>query len=83
MATIARGETKLGPALESFEVTIKDRIALDVGASTGGFTKTLLNAGAARVYSVDVGHGQLLGSLRQDPALSWRPCRPSRSSSPA
>jgi 23S rRNA (cytidine1920-2'-O)/16S rRNA (cytidine1409-2'-O)-methyltransferase len=61
-----RGELKLRAALESFEVGVTGRVAVDVGAAAGGFTKTLLDAGAARVYAVDVGYGQLLGSLRQD-----------------
>lgn len=64
-----RGELKLGPALDQFGVDVSGRIALDVGASTGGFTRTLLQRGAARVYAVDAGHGQLLGSLRQDPRV--------------
>jgi 23S rRNA (cytidine1920-2'-O)/16S rRNA (cytidine1409-2'-O)-methyltransferase len=50
-------------------VHVTGRVALDVGASTGGFTRTLVSAGARRVYAVDAGHGQLLGSLRQDPRV--------------
>ena len=61
-----RGEVKLNAALENFAIDVTGRVALDVGASAGGFTKALLEAGAARVYAVDAGHGQLLGSLRQD-----------------
>ena len=61
-----RGEAKLEAALEAFSVDPTGRLALDVGAATGGFTRTLLRAGARRVYAVDVGYGQLLGSLRQD-----------------
>jgi len=61
-----RGEAKLQAALASFEITVRDRIALDVGAAAGGFTRVLLDAGARRVYAVDAGHGQLRGSLRQD-----------------
>jgi 23S rRNA (cytidine1920-2'-O)/16S rRNA (cytidine1409-2'-O)-methyltransferase len=61
-----RGEAKLKAALASFEITVESRIALDVGAAAGGFTRVLLDAGARRVYAVDAGHGQLLGSLRQD-----------------
>jgi 23S rRNA (cytidine1920-2'-O)/16S rRNA (cytidine1409-2'-O)-methyltransferase len=60
-----RGEAKLRAALAEFEVDVRGRIALDVGAAAGGFTRVLLAAGAARVYAVDAGHGQLLGSLRQ------------------
>jgi 23S rRNA (cytidine1920-2'-O)/16S rRNA (cytidine1409-2'-O)-methyltransferase len=61
-----RGEAKLRAALERFEVAVAGRVALDVGAAAGGFTRVLLEAGASRVYAVDAGHGQLLGSLRQD-----------------
>jgi 23S rRNA (cytidine1920-2'-O)/16S rRNA (cytidine1409-2'-O)-methyltransferase len=61
-----RGEAKLRAALAAFDVPVPGRVALDVGAATGGFTRVLLEAGAARVYAVDAGHGQLLGSLRQD-----------------
>ncbi|HEY3237884.1 MAG TPA: SAM-dependent methyltransferase [Polyangiaceae bacterium] len=61
-----QGEVKLGAALAAFRPAVAGRIALDVGASTGGFTRALLKAGAVRVYAVDAGYGQLLGSLRQD-----------------
>jgi 23S rRNA (cytidine1920-2'-O)/16S rRNA (cytidine1409-2'-O)-methyltransferase len=61
-----RGEVKLAAALSAFSVDVRGRIALDVGAAAGGFTRGLLDAGARRVYAVDAGHGQLLGSLRQD-----------------
>jgi 23S rRNA (cytidine1920-2'-O)/16S rRNA (cytidine1409-2'-O)-methyltransferase len=61
-----RGEAKLRAALAAFDVPVGDRVALDVGAAAGGFTRVLLEAGARRVYAVDAGHGQLLGSLRQD-----------------
>jgi 23S rRNA (cytidine1920-2'-O)/16S rRNA (cytidine1409-2'-O)-methyltransferase len=64
-----RGALKLGPALSTFGVRVAGRIALDLGAAAGGFTSALLAAGASRVYAVDVGHGQLLGSLRQDPRV--------------
>jgi 23S rRNA (cytidine1920-2'-O)/16S rRNA (cytidine1409-2'-O)-methyltransferase len=64
-----RGEAKLRAALTRFAVGVAGRIALDVGAAAGGFTRTLLEAGAQRVYAVDAGHGQLLGSLRQDPRV--------------
>ena len=60
------GRRKLAWALERFGVGAEGASVLDVGASTGGFTTAWLEAGAARVYAVDVGHGQLLGSLRQD-----------------
>jgi 23S rRNA (cytidine1920-2'-O)/16S rRNA (cytidine1409-2'-O)-methyltransferase len=61
-----RGEAKLRAALDAFRIDVGGRVALDVGAAAGGFTRVLLAAGAARVYAVDVGYGQLLGSLRQD-----------------
>ena len=64
-----RGEAKLRAALDSFTITVWDRVVLDVGAAAGGFTRILLRAGARRVYAVDAGHGQLLGSLRQDPRV--------------
>lgn len=61
-----RGEAKLGAALARFDVTLAGRVALDAGAAAGGFTRVLLAAGVRRVYAVDAGYGQLLGSLRQD-----------------
>jgi 23S rRNA (cytidine1920-2'-O)/16S rRNA (cytidine1409-2'-O)-methyltransferase len=61
-----RGEAKLAAALDGFAIGVAGRVALDVGASAGGFTRVLLRRGALRVYAVDAGHGQLLGSLRQD-----------------
>jgi 23S rRNA (cytidine1920-2'-O)/16S rRNA (cytidine1409-2'-O)-methyltransferase len=68
-ATALRGSAKLRAALAAFEVVVAGRVALDVGAAAGGFTVVLLEAGARRVYAVDAGHGQLLGSLRQDPRV--------------
>ncbi|HEX4755511.1 MAG TPA: SAM-dependent methyltransferase [Candidatus Dormibacteraeota bacterium] len=64
-----RGSAKLRAALSSFDLVVDGRVALDVGAAAGGFTAVLLEAGARRVYAVDVGHGQLRGSLRQDPRV--------------
>ena len=64
-----RGEVKLRAALAEFGVRPAGRVALDLGAAAGGFTRVLLDAGAARVYAVDAGFGQLLGSLRQDPRV--------------
>jgi 23S rRNA (cytidine1920-2'-O)/16S rRNA (cytidine1409-2'-O)-methyltransferase len=61
-----RGETKLAVALERFRPRVRDVVALDVGAAAGGFTKALLDRGVRRVYAVDVGSGQLRGSIRQD-----------------
>jgi len=63
------GEAKLAAALAAFAPRIAGRIALDLGAAAGGFTRVLLAAGARRVYAVDAGFGQLLGSLRQDPRV--------------
>jgi len=60
------GREKLSFALQRFAVDVDGRVAFDCGASTGGFTQALLDAGARRVYAVDAGFGQLLGSLRQD-----------------
>jgi 23S rRNA (cytidine1920-2'-O)/16S rRNA (cytidine1409-2'-O)-methyltransferase len=64
-----RGEAKLRAALLSFDISVAGRVALDVGAAAGGFTRVLLEGGAARVYAVDAGYGQLLGSLRQEPRV--------------
>ena len=61
-----RGSVKLRAALDAFGVPVAGRTCLDVGASTGGFTTVLLERDAAKVFAVDAGHGQLLGSLRQD-----------------
>lgn len=66
---VSRGGRKLAAALDAFEVDVRDRVALDVGASTGGFTDCLLQRGAQRVYAVDVGYGQLDQRLRQDPRV--------------
>jgi 23S rRNA (cytidine1920-2'-O)/16S rRNA (cytidine1409-2'-O)-methyltransferase len=63
---VSRGGVKLAHGLEHFGFDPSGRVALDVGASTGGFTDVLLTLGAARVYAVDVGHGQLAWKLRSD-----------------
>jgi 23S rRNA (cytidine1920-2'-O)/16S rRNA (cytidine1409-2'-O)-methyltransferase len=63
---VSRGGEKLAAALDAFHLDIRDRICLDIGASTGGFTDCLLQAGARRVYAVDVGYGQLDWRLRND-----------------
>ncbi len=63
---VSRGGDKLAAALETFPVDASGRICADVGASTGGFTDCLLQNGAARVYAIDVGYGQLDYGLRQD-----------------
>lgn len=66
---VSRGGLKLRGALDSFRLDIQGLVALDVGASTGGFTDCLLQAGAARVYALDVGYGQLAWKLREDPRV--------------
>jgi 23S rRNA (cytidine1920-2'-O)/16S rRNA (cytidine1409-2'-O)-methyltransferase len=66
---VGRGALKLAGALDVLGVTPAGRVAVDVGASTGGFTETLLARGAVRVYAVDVGHGQLHERLRGDPRV--------------
>src|SRR5438270_2538539 len=66
---VGRGGLKLGGALDSFGIEVAEKVALDIGASTGGFTDCLLQRGAAKVYSVDVGHGQLAWKLRNDPRV--------------
>ncbi len=63
---VSRGGEKLAAALDAFSLHVSDRIVLDVGASTGGFTDCLLQHGAGRVYAVDVGFGQLDWKLRND-----------------
>jgi 23S rRNA (cytidine1920-2'-O)/16S rRNA (cytidine1409-2'-O)-methyltransferase len=66
---VSRGGLKLAAALDVFGLDPKGLIALDIGASTGGFTDVLLARGASRVFAVDVGSGQLDGRLRQDPRV--------------
>lgn len=67
---VSRGGEKLAAALPAFGIDVSGRCALDAGASTGGFTDCLLQAGAARVVAVDVGRGQLAWSLRNDPRVT-------------
>ena len=66
MPYASRGGYKLAGALEQFGLDVADRVAADIGACTGGFTDVLLQRGAARVYAIDVGQGQLVWKLRQD-----------------
>jgi 23S rRNA (cytidine1920-2'-O)/16S rRNA (cytidine1409-2'-O)-methyltransferase len=66
---VSRGGTKLAHALDLFGLDAKGRVALDIGASTGGFTDVLLARGALLVHAVDVGHGQLAWRLRQEPRV--------------
>ncbi len=66
LAYVSRGGLKLEKAVNEFGVTLKDKICMDVGASTGGFTDCMLQNGATKVYSIDVGYGQLAWKLRTD-----------------
>jgi 23S rRNA (cytidine1920-2'-O)/16S rRNA (cytidine1409-2'-O)-methyltransferase len=66
---VGRGGLKLAHALDTFGIQVSGREALDIGASTGGFTDVLLQRGAARVVALDVGHGQLDWTLRNDPRV--------------
>lgn len=66
---VGRAAHKLIAGLDGFDVTARDRLALDMGASTGGFTQVLRERGARRVLAVDVGHGQLAPSIAADPAV--------------
>lgn len=69
---VSRGGEKLAAALEAFPITVANRVCLDGGISTGGFTDCLLQNGARRVYGVDVGYGQVDWKLRNDPRLVLR-----------
>lgn len=66
MPFVSRGGFKLDKAIKAFSINLKDKICLDAGASTGGFTDCMLQNGAIKVYSVDVGYGQLAWKLRTD-----------------
>lgn len=63
---VSRGGLKLEKAMENFDITLTDKICADIGASTGGFTDCMLQNGAKKVYSIDVGYGQLAWKLRTD-----------------
>ncbi len=67
---VSRGGEKLAKAISHFQIPIRDRICLDGGISTGGFTDCLLQAGAAHVYGIDVGYGQVAWTVRQDPRVT-------------
>ena len=69
---VSRGGVKLAAGLDAFGVDPAGRCCLDIGASTGGFTDVLLSRGAARVFAIDVGHGQLHARLRSDPRVVLR-----------
>ena len=63
---VSRGGLKLEKAMQQFSISLENKVCMDIGASTGGFTDCMLQNGAVKVYSVDVGHGQLAWSLRND-----------------
>jgi len=67
---VSRGGLKLEAALRTWPIAVRDQVALDVGASTGGWTDCLLQHGARRVYAVDVGYGQFAWALRHDPRVT-------------
>lgn len=69
---VSRGGEKLAKAIEEFNIPVAERICLDGGISTGGFTDCLLQAGAQHVYGIDVGYGQVAWKLRQDPRVTLR-----------
>ena len=69
LAYVSRGGLKLEKAMETFPITLDGAVCGDIGASTGGFTDCMLQNGAKRVYSVDVGYGQLAWKLRSDPSV--------------
>jgi 23S rRNA (cytidine1920-2'-O)/16S rRNA (cytidine1409-2'-O)-methyltransferase len=69
---VSRGGLKLAAALDHFSIEVAGKVCLDVGSSTGGFTDCLLQRGAARVWAIDVGHGQLDWKLRNDPRVIVR-----------
>jgi 23S rRNA (cytidine1920-2'-O)/16S rRNA (cytidine1409-2'-O)-methyltransferase len=67
---VSRGGLKLAGALDFFHIDVREKVALDIGASTGGFTDCLLQRGAVKVYAVDVGRGQLASKIRNDPRVT-------------
>ena len=69
---VGRGGLKLEAGLEHFQIAVEGRVAVDVGASTGGFTDCLLQRGATKVHAIDVGHGQMDWKLRNDPRVVVR-----------
>ena len=69
---VGRGGLKLEHAVQQMRLSLEGMVCLDIGASTGGFTDCMLQHGAAKVYAIDVGHGQLVQSLREDPrVINW------------
>lgn len=69
MPYVSRGGFKLEKAMQVFPITLSDKVTMDIGASTGGFTDCMLQNGASKVYAVDVGYGQLAWKLRNDPRV--------------
>ena len=69
LAYVSRGGLKLEKAMEQFSISLENKVCMDIGASTGGFTDCMLQNGASKVYSVDVGYGQLAWQLRTDPRV--------------
>ncbi len=67
---VSRGGLKIAAALDEFKIDVQGKIVMDVGASTGGFTDCLLQRGAAQIYAIDVGYGQLAWKLRNDPRVT-------------
>ena len=80
---VSRGGVKLAAALDHFELSPEGLVCLDIGASTGGFTEVLLAGGAAQVYAVDVGHGQMHARIQRDPRVVRRDGVNARDLSPA
>lgn len=86
---VSRGGLKLEAALVHWDIAVRDRVAVDIGASTGGFTDCLLQRGARHVFAIDVGYGQFAWKLRQDPRVTLferaniRSFRPAQLSEPA
>ena len=66
---VSRGGLKLEKAMKVFPISLNDKVCMDIGASTGGFTDCMLQNGASKVYSIDVGYGQLAWKLRSDPRV--------------
>ena len=71
---VSRGGLKLEKAMTHFDLSLDGKVCMDVGASTGGFTDCMLQNGAVKVYSVDVGHGQLDWKLRNGTLNTWLSC---------
>lgn len=69
LAYVSRGGLKLEKAMKVFPIALNDKVCMDIGASTGGFTDCMLQNGASQVYSIDVGYGQLAWKLRSDPRV--------------